>query len=172
MHKKLKPFFGLERSTPTRSTTHFLQKKMNSMLLTRLVRIQSELNAIMMELAGAPPTPVADAVDAEPEKRGPGRPRKEKKERDPNKPKKVLSPEHLAKLKEGRDLAAANKAAAKASVSDTSSDTSSVASEDTEEGEVKEMPPAPPAPKKGRPPHPKTNVPPIPFPDVLSSDSE
>lgn len=146
------------------------------MLLTRLVRIQSELNAIMMEIAGAPPTPVVDSVDAEPEKRGPGRPRKEKKERDPNKPKKILSPEHLAKLKEGRDLAAANKAAAKASASDTSSDTSSdtcsVASEDTEEGEVKEMPPAPPAPKKGRPPHPKTNMPPIPFPDASSSESE
>lgn len=117
---------------------------MNTELLTRLVRIQAELNAIMMELASASPSS-AVVPPTESDKKGPGRPRKAKKERDPNKPKKVLSPEHLAKLKEGRERRAAEKAAA----ASASEDVNSVASSDTEEGEVKELTP-PPAPKKGK----------------------
>ena len=136
---------------------------MNTELLHRLARIQSELNAIMMELARE------SSVSSEPEKKGPGRPRKEKKERDPNKPKKILSPEHLAKLKEGRDLAVAKKAAEKAAASDSSDDAMSVASSDTEDGEVKD---APPAPKKGRGrPH-KIPVDSIPAPDFSSVETE
>jgi hypothetical protein len=134
---------------------------MNTDLLSRLVRIQSELNAIMMELASAPTSvPVA-----EPEKKGS---QKVKKERDPNKPKKVLSPEHLAKLKEGRERRAAEKAAA--SPSDSSDDAKSVASSSTEEGEVKDVT-APPAPKKvrGRP-RKITDVPPA--PDFSAADAE
>jgi hypothetical protein len=136
---------------------------MNTDLLSRLVRIQSELNAIMMELASAPTSvPVA-----EPEKKGS---QKVKKERDPNKPKKVLSPEHLAKLKEGRERRAAEKAATGASSSDSSDDAKSVASSSTEEGEVKDVT-APPAPKKvrGRP-RKITDVPPA--PDFSAADAE
>jgi hypothetical protein len=145
---------------------------MNTALLAHLTRIQSELNAIMMELAsaGAPPpdsVPVIPVVPVD-EKKGPGRPRKEKKERDPNKPKKVLSPEHLAKLKEGRDLAVAKKAAEKASASD---DAASAASSDTEDGEVKVvLIEAPGAPKKGRGRPPKVTVEPIPAPDFSAAD--
>ncbi len=133
---------------------------MNTELLTRLVRIQSELNAIMIEIASQPSSAPINHPVTESEKKGPGRPRKEKKERDPNKPKKVLSPEHLAKLKEGRERHAAEKAAATAAAS--SDDAQSVASSNTEEGEVKELTP-PPAPKKvrGRPRKP-VEVPPAP----------
>ena len=142
---------------------------MNTALITRLVRIQSELNAIMMELAsaGAPPDSVP-TVPATPvdEKKGPGRPRKEKKERDPNKPKKVLSPEHLAKLKEGRDRRAAEKAAA----SDDAASATSAASSDTEDGEVKVVViEAPGAPKKGRGRPSKVTVEPIPAPDFSAA---
>ena len=136
---------------------------MNTELLTRLVRIQSELNAIMMELASQPSSA---PVVTETEKKGPGRPRKEKKERDPNKPKKVLSPEHLAKLKEGRDLAAAKKAAAASNPSDD--DAKSVA---TEDGEIKVVEVTPPnAPKKGRGRPPKVTVEAIPAPDFSSAE--
>jgi hypothetical protein len=143
---------------------------MNTALIARLARIQSELNAIMMELAspGAPP----DSSPAVPvdEKKGPGRPRKEKKERDPNKPKKVLSPEHLAKLKEGRDLAVAKKAAEKAAASDDAASATSAASSDTEDGEVKVVAIAPPnAPKKGRGRPSKVTVEPIPAPDFSAA---
>ncbi len=134
---------------------------MNTDLLSRLARIQSELNAIMMELASVPASAPASVPVAEPEKKGS---QKVKKERDPNKPKKVLSPEHLAKLKEGRERRAAEKAAAgaSASASDASDDAKSVASSSTEEGEVKDVT-APPAPKKvrGRP-RKVTDVPPAP----------
>ncbi len=132
---------------------------MNTDLLSRLARIQSELNAIMMELASVPASAPASVPVAEPEKKGS---QKVKKERDPNKPKKVLSPEHLAKLKEGRERRAAEKAAAGASASDASDDGKSVASSSTEEGEVKDVT-APPAPKKvrGRP-RKVTDVPPAP----------
>jgi hypothetical protein len=132
---------------------------MNTELLTRLVRIQSELNAIMIEIASQSTSAPINHPVTESEKKGRGRPRKEKKERDPNKPKKVLSPEHLAKLKEGRERHAAEKAAATAAAA-SSDDAQSVASSNTEEGEVKE---APPAPKKarGRPRKP-VEVPPAP----------
>ena len=140
---------------------------MNTALIARLAHIQSELNAIMMELASAVAPP--DSIPAVPvdEKKGPGRPRKEKKERDPNKPKKVLSPEHLAKLKEGRDLAVAKKAAEKAAASD---DAASAASSDTEDGEVKIVAIAPPnAPKKGRGRPSKVTVEAIPAPDFSAA---
>ena len=139
---------------------------MNTELLTRLARIQTELNAIMMELASASPSaPSAPSAPVVDEKKGPGRPRKEKKERDPNKPKKVLSPEHLAKLKEGRERRAAEKAAAS---SDEAVSVTTAASSDTEDGEVKEVPPAP---KKIRA-RPHKNVEPVPAPDFSAAESE
>jgi hypothetical protein len=136
---------------------------MNTALIARLARIQSELNAIMMELASAVAPPDSVPIVPVDEKKGPGRPRKEKKERDPNKPKKVLSPEHLAKLKEGRDRRAAEKAAA-------SDDAVSAASSDTEDGEVKIVAIAPPnAPKKGRGRPSKVTVEAIPAPDFSAA---
>jgi len=148
---------------------------MNTELLTRLVRIQTELNAIMIEIASqSTSAPVTVPVtETELEKKGRGRPRKEKKERDPNKPKKVLSPEHLAKLKEGRDLAAAKKAEEKAAVdsnpldSNTSDDAKSVATEDNEIKVVEVTPPN--APKKGRGRPSKVTVEAIPAPDFSSA---
>ena len=129
---------------------------MNTDLLSRLVRIQVELNAIMMELATASSSVTTSVPVTE---------RKKKKERDPNKPKKVLSPEHLAKLKEGRERRAAEKAAAAASAVE---DAVSVASSDTEEGEVKELTP-PPAPKKVRG-RPRKSVEVPPAPDFSASE--
>ena len=153
---------------------------MNTELLTRLVRIQSELNAIMIEIASqSTSAPVIDSTPVpvtESEKKGPGRPRKEKKERDPNKPKKVLSPEHLAKLKEGRDLAAAKKAEEKAAVDSNPLDSNptddgakSVATEDNEIKVVEVTPPN--APKKGRGRPSKVTVEAIPAPDFSSADT-
>lgn len=143
---------------------------MNTELLTRLVRIQTELNAIMMELASSA-SPSTTAPSATDDKKGPGRPRKAKKERDPNKPKKVLSPEHLAKLKEGRERRAAEKAAAASESSDDVKSVTTAASSDTEEGEVKDEPSIPPAPKKARG-RPRKDVQPIPAPDFSSAASE
>ena len=139
---------------------------MNTELLARLARIQSELNAIMMEIAGG--------AAAEPEKKGPGRPRKEekKKETDPTKPPKKLSPEHLAKLKEGRDLAAAKKAAEKAAEKAAAAAAESAASSETEDGEVKVLKiEAPGAPKKGRGRPPKVKVEPLPAPDFSAAEA-
>ena len=135
---------------------------MNTELLNRLVRIQFELNSIMIEIASQPPSSpitVPSTIPTESEKKGPGRPRKEKKERDPNKPKKVLSPEHLAKLKEGRDRRAAEKAV----------ETTLLEPEDSEIKVVDITPPH--APKKGRGrPH-KIDVTHIPAPDFSSADT-
>lgn len=153
---------------------------MNTELLIRLARIQTELNAIMIEIASTSTlnqSPIQSIPVIESEKKSPGRPRKEKKERDPNKPKKVLSPEHLAKLKEGRERRAAEKTSEKTSekvtMSDSSDDDKSVTtatSSDTEEGEIKSDHP-PPAPKKirGRP---HKNVEPILAPDFSAAESE
>jgi hypothetical protein len=154
IHEKIEAIFCVQwKHNPTHIQA--FQKKMNTELLNRLVRIQFELNSIMMELASQP----SSSPITETEKKGRGRPRKEKKERDPNKPKKVLSPEHLAKLKEGRERHAAEKAAATAAAA-SSDDAQSVASSNTEEGEVKE---APPAPKKARGrPRKSVEVPPAP----------
>jgi hypothetical protein len=89
-----------------------------STVLSRLLELQSQINALIEEVKGAPNAPkkvrkvkvvpmddknaakdagidAANAIEEE-------------------KPKKVLSPEHLEKLKAGREVAKARKAAEKA----------------------------------------------------------
>ncbi len=127
-------------------------------VLPRLLAMQRELNALIAELQGgssAPSTPEVKpeaAVPDAPKKRSPGRPKKVVSEEDKEaakkagaeaagaisdaassaseKPKRVLSPEHLAKLKAGREARKERLKAEKAA--ETASSAASVGEPDAE----------------------------------------
>jgi hypothetical protein len=83
-----------------------------SKVLERLLDLQKQINTLVDEMKGAPKAPkkvkrvkVVPIEDKDAENAI---------EAAAEKPKKVLSPEHLAKLKAGREVAKAKKAAEKA----------------------------------------------------------
>jgi hypothetical protein len=90
-----------------------------SKVLERLLELQSQVNALVDEMRGAPKAPkkvkrvkVVPMEDKDAAKEA-GTEAAKAIEEAAEKPKKVLSPEHLAKLKAGREVAKARKAAEK-----------------------------------------------------------
>jgi hypothetical protein len=92
-----------------------------STVLSRLLELQSQINALIEEVKGAPNAPkkvkkvkVVPMDDKNAAKEAGIDAAKAIESAAEEKPKKVLSPEHLAKLKAGREVAKAKKAAEKA----------------------------------------------------------
>jgi hypothetical protein len=91
-----------------------------SKVLERLLDLQKQINTLVDEMKGAPKAPkkvkrvkVVPMEDKDAAKEA-GKDAANAIEEAAEKPKKVLSPEHLAKLKAGREVAKARKAAEEA----------------------------------------------------------
>jgi hypothetical protein len=82
---------------------------MTSLEVLKVMRAQLDEAIAMLERS---------SVEDAPKKRGPGRPKKEKGEKSESeaseKPKRVMTPEHLAKMKAGREAAKAKRDAERA----------------------------------------------------------